>query len=157
MMGPFGMAGAGARRCSFCDRREDAVSKLVRARGSYICDRCVRLAVAAIDDPASHGALIRIKPRPVYPSDRIAAEEAIERAYETVFGGGSDVERCQAIERGANLLPTMRQVQEHAPGVQVDVSVEYIRFIDDTEAEVSFVLMSPGQSRGAPGIHMPFK
>jgi hypothetical protein len=156
MIGPFGMAGQSARRCSFCDRREDAVSKLVRARGSYICDRCVRLAVAAIDDPANDRALLRIKPRPVFPSDRVAAEEAIEWAYETVFGGGSDVERCQAIERGANLLPTMRQVQERAPGVHVDVSVEYIRFIDDTEAEVSFVLILPGQNQ-VPGMHMPSK
>jgi hypothetical protein len=50
----------------------------------------------------------------------------------------------------------MRQVQERAPGVELDVSVEYIRFIDDTEAEVSFVLIWPGQSQ-APGRHMPVK
>ena len=87
MMGAFGMPGQVARRCSFCDRREDAVSKLVRARGSYICERCVRLAVAAVDDPANDRTLIRIKPRPVFPSDRFAAEEAIERSYETVFAG----------------------------------------------------------------------
>jgi hypothetical protein len=156
MMGPFGMTGQGARRCSFCERREDAVSKMVRARGAYICDRCLRVAVAAIDDPANDRTLIRIKPRPVFPPDRVAAEDAIERSFETVFAGGSDVERSQAIERGANLLPTMRQVQERVPGAELDVTVEYIRFIDDTEAEVGFVLIWPGQSQ-APGMQIPVK
>ncbi len=153
----FGFPGFGssARRCSFCSRREATVGKLVHARGVYICDRCVELAATAIADPESVERVVRIRPRTRLMIDRDGAEDAIERAYETVFGGlGTDRDRCAAIESGEDLLPTMAEVQQRFAGrAQVDVAINGIRFLDDTEAEVGFSLMLPGQVH--PGTAMP--
>lgn len=157
VFGAFGTHDA-ARRCSFCGRSEDAVAKLATARGSYICDRCIRLAAAAIDDPTTTGRLIRIRPPRVEPANRAAAEDAIERAYETVLARDlPKAERAAAIESGANLLPTMREVDARVPArIQLDVTIEYIRFVDDCEAEVGFALIFPGP-RPVPGMQIPSK
>jgi hypothetical protein len=142
---PFGSGGP--RRCSFCGRREDSAGHLVHARGAYICERCVAEASNAI---ASHPSqsLVRIKPHPHLPADRSAAEEAIERAFETVFNPATTVsERCAAIEDGVNLEPAMQQVRERVPASnRMDLSVEYVRFLGDDEAEVHFVMFFPGGS-----------
>ena len=62
-----------------------------------------------------------------------------------------------AIESGEDLLETMRQVQERFPvRDQMDVSIDSVRFVDDTEAVVRFVIMLPGPIQH-PGIHMPSK
>jgi hypothetical protein len=142
---PFGRGGP--RRCSFCGRRESSVEHLVHSRGAYICERCVAQAREAI---AAHGEqrLVRIKPRPDVPPDRSAAEDAIERAFETVFNPDTTVaERCAAIESGANLGPAMQQIRQRiSASHSMDVSVEYIRFLDADEAEVHFVMVFPGGS-----------
>jgi hypothetical protein len=157
MLGAFGSYEA-ARRCSFCGRSENAVARLATARGSYICGRCVHLAAAAIDDPTTTGNLIRIKPERVEPANRTDAEDAIERAYETVLARDlPKAERAAAIESGANLLPTMREVDARVPArIQLDVTIEYIRFVDDREAEVGFTLIFPGP-RPVPGMQIPSK
>ena len=157
MLGAFGIEDA-LRRCLFCERREDAVAKLIAARGAYICDRCVRLAADAIDHPMTTDKLVRIRPPRVEPSNRVEAEEAIERAYETVLISGlSDPDRAAAIESGSNLLPTMREVQARAPmPSQLDMTIEYVRFIDEREAEVRFTLLLPGP-RPVPGMQIPSK
>src|SRR6478672_13498428 len=69
MLGAFGIQDA-ARRCLFCERRDDSVARLISARGAYICDRCVRLAAAALDDPTTD-KVVRIKPPRVAPSNRV--------------------------------------------------------------------------------------
>ena len=64
--GSFG--GDGTRRCSYCGRREELVTHLVRARGAYICDSCVSLASEAISIAPPEGRLLRIRPvRSRYP------------------------------------------------------------------------------------------
>ena len=102
---------------------------------------------------------MRLKPRPAIPADRARRQkEAIERSYETVLGGNaSDTQRCGAIEAGADLLPTMREVKM-IPSThdQVDVSIEYIRFIDENKTEVGYTLILPGPIP-MPGMHMPSK
>ena len=154
---PFGLPGLGSttRRCSFCGRREAKVGTLVQARGVYICERCVDLAATAIGQAGTTERVVRIRPRTRLDIDRDDAEEAIERAYETVFGGlGTDRERAALIESGDDLLPTMMEVQQRLGGrTQIDVAVNGIRFLDDTEAEVGFSLILPGQ--GHPGMTMP--
>jgi hypothetical protein len=161
MIGSFGPMGTGGgnatRRCSFFDRREDVVGTLVRARGSYICDSCVQLAATAIENAATD-KVVRIRPRPVLTIDRDRAEAEIERAFETVLGGDApDTDRCQAIESGENLLDTMREVLARVPvRNQVDASIDSVRFLDDHEAEVNFVLMLPGPHQH-PGMRMPTK
>jgi hypothetical protein len=152
-MGAFGFGGGGARRCSFCSRREAVVARLVQSRGAYICDRCIDLAARAIDESTDH--VIRIRPRSRLTIDRDDAEDAIERAFETVFAAPvSDQARCDAIESGADLMPTMDEVRVRFPARdQVDVAVNAIRFLDDAEAEVGFALMLPGQMY--PGMPMP--
>ena len=140
--GTCSFAGHGdPRRCSFCGRREAAVDKLVHARGAYICDRCVDQAHEAISSAPAGQTLLRIRPAPGRVTDRDAAEQAVERAFETVFTTESSIaERCNAIERGANLAAVMEELRgRHAPA-HVDVSVDAVRFLSEDEAEVHFVL-----------------
>jgi hypothetical protein len=157
MLGSLGGQDA-LRRCSFCDRREDSVARLVTARGSYICDQCVQLAATMIDGAAATTKVVRIKAPRVSPANRTEVEEAIERAYEIVLVSDlSDPERAAAIESGANLLPTMREVQSRFPiRGQLDITIEYIRFVDEREAEVGFTLLFPGP-RPVPGMQVPTK
>jgi ClpX C4-type zinc finger len=138
-----GGGGGGTRRCSFCGRREEAVEHLVRVRTAYICERCVAQAQEAIAAAAPGERLLRIRPARGQVDDRDAAELAIERAYETVFGadGYSPDERARSIERGQNLVATMEEVRSRSPARSVDVSVDFIRFVSDDEAEVQFALL----------------
>jgi hypothetical protein len=138
-----GGGGGGTRRCSFCGRREEAVEHLVRVRTAYICERCVAQAQEAIAAAAPGERLLRIRPARGEVDDRDAAELAIERAFETVFGadGPPPAERVRSIERGGNLAATMEQVGARNPGRSVDVTVDFVRFVSDDEAEVQFVLL----------------
>lgn len=147
---PFG--NAGPRRCSFCDRREDAVMHLVAARGVYICELCSSAAHQLISSAPSGKRMLRLRPPRAAPKDREAAEEAIRLAFETVFGDSSIGERCAAIAGGADLVEAMQVAAQRFPAHnQVDVSIEYVRFLDPDEAEVHFVLYLPGQI----GVGMP--
>jgi hypothetical protein len=145
--------GEARRRCSFCGRREEAVKHLVRARGVYICDRCVAQADEAVASAAPDQKLLRIRPAVGHIADRDAAEVAVEQAFETVFGGGnSDEEVCQAIEQGDNLGPAIEEARQRNPGTRVlDMSVDYVRFLTQDEAEVQFTLwLSQFGSSGLP-------
>jgi len=139
-------SGSGQRRCSFCGRRQGSVTHLVRARGSaYICDGCVAQAQQAIASADPGERLLRIRPAPGQVPDRTEAEEAIERAFETVFDPTASVaDRCAAIEDGANLAGTMQELAErYPPARDLDVVVDHVRFLDDDEAQVHFVLLGP--------------
>jgi hypothetical protein len=141
------------RRCSFCGRREEAVKHLIRARGAYICDRCVAQAHEAVASAAPDQKLLRIRPVVGYIADRDAAEVAVEQAFQTVFGGGkSDEDVCQAIEQGDNLGPAIEEARQRNPGTRVlDMSVDYVRFLCEDEAEVQFTLwLSQFGSSGLP-------
>ncbi len=59
-------------------------------------------------------------------------------------------ERCAAIASGANLATAMQQVNDRYPARDVDVSVNYVRFLSEDEAEVHFVVFVP--HFGASGI-----
>ena len=141
--GSFG-GGEGPRRCSFCGRREESVAQLVRSRGAYICDGCVRLASEAIAGAAPDRRLLRIRPARAQVADRDAVELAIEEAFETLFDQALPVEaRCAAIERGGNLVETMNEVGRRYPASSIDITVDSIRLLSEDEAEVHFaVLMS---------------
>lgn len=138
-----GGGGAETRRCSFCGRREAVVQHLVRVRTAYICERCVAQAQEAIASAAPGERLLRIRPAPAPVDDRDAAELAITVAFETVFSSdGAAADRVRWIERGGNLAATMEQVgQRYAPARSVDVSVDFIRFVSEDEAEVQFGLL----------------
>lgn len=138
----FGRGGGEPRRCSFCGRREHAVDHLVRVRGAYICERCVAQAQEAIASASPEHRVLRIRPAPARVTDRDEAEGAIEDAFETAFSSEIPVpERCQAIERGANLAATMEELStRYRPAENVDVSVDYVRLISEDEAEVHFTL-----------------
>lgn len=141
----FAPGGGEPRRCSFCGRRDEAVEHLVRARGVYICDRCVAQAHGVIASAPPERKLLRIRPTPAHVADRGAAEGAIERAFETVFSSETSIaDRCRAIDRGENLAAVMEEVAaRHTHGQNVDVSVDYVRFVSEDEAEVHFVLLLP--------------
>jgi hypothetical protein len=141
---PFGAGGP--RRCSFCGRREDSVRHLVRSRDAYICDECVALAAQAIAAAPSDTKSLTIRRRPPARSDRHAAEEEIERVFETAIGGDtSDDDRMELIEGGSNLGPTLELIRQRLPRDQrADCYVEYVRTLSEDEAEVHFVLVYPG-------------
>jgi ClpX C4-type zinc finger len=138
----FGGGAPSRKRCSFCGRRDEAVEHLVRARGgTYICDRCVTQAHEAIATAAPSEKMLRIRPTPARVADRDSAELAVEQAYETLFNQDLEIpDRCAAIVGGANLTTAMHQVNERYPARDVDVSVDYVRFLSEDEAEVHFVL-----------------
>ena len=140
-----GMAG-GPLRCSVCGRREAAVEHLVRARGVHICDRCVAQVSEALAAVEPGQKVVRIRPTPARVGDREAAEAAVEEAFETVFNGRVPIEaRCQAIENGDNLAITFEQARGRRPGVgPLDVSVDWVRFLSEDEAEVQFTLWLAG-------------
>ena len=78
MSGTSSFGGHGdPRRCSFCGRREATVDKLVHARGTYICDRCVDQAHEAIASAHAGQTLLRIRPPTGRVTDRDAAEQAV--------------------------------------------------------------------------------
>lgn len=140
---PFG-GGSGQRRCSFCGRRGDRVTHLVRARGSaYICDGCVAEAQQAIASADPGERLLRIRPTAAQVPDRDEAERSIEQAFETAFDPAAPVaDRCAAIEGGTNLAATMQELAErYPPARDLDVVVDHVRFLDDDEAQVHFVLL----------------
>ena len=137
-----GGGGGGSRRCSFCGRREEAVQHLVRVRTTYICERCVAQAQEAIASAAPGERVLRVRPAPAEVADRNGAELAIERAFEAVFSSGSaPAERVRWIEGGGNLAASMEQVAGRSPARDVDVSVEFVRFVSEDEAEVQFTLL----------------
>jgi hypothetical protein len=141
-----GGMGGGPLRCSVCGRSEAAVEHLVRARGVHMCDRCVAQASEALAAVEPGQKVVRIRPTPAHVGDREAAEVAVEEAFETVFNGRVPVEeRCQAIENGDNLAPTIEQARQRRPGAgPLDVSVDSVRFVSEDEAEVQFTLWLAG-------------
>ena len=52
-------------RCSFCDKPDTEVGRLVAGAGVHICDECVALAASIIDGSPSGGARPRV---PVWES-----------------------------------------------------------------------------------------
>ncbi len=143
---PFGPGGP--RRCSFCNRREDVVQHLVRSRDAEICEDCLDLARGAIAAASPDQKSLRIRFRPSLPQDRDAAEEEIERVFETAIGGdtGED-ERLQLIEDSSNLRASLQEVAQRLPrGQRPDTFVDHVRFLSEDEAEVHFVIVYPGPS-----------
>jgi hypothetical protein len=150
---PFGAGGP--RRCSFCSRREDSVRYLVRSRDAYICDECVDRAAEAIAAAPPDAKSLRIRRPTPARADRGAAEEEIERVFETAIGGEtSDDERMELLEGGSNLGPTLEMIRYRLPRDQrADTYVEYVRMLSEDEAEVHFVLVYPG---GVTAPRFPF-
>jgi ClpX C4-type zinc finger len=140
--GPALGGAPGHKRCSFCGRRDEVVEHLVRARGgTYICNRCVAQAHEAIANAAPGEKMLRIRPTPGLVADRESTELAVEQAYETLFNQDLPIpERCAAIAGGANLATAMHELNDRYPASDVDVAVDYVRFLSDDEAEVHFVL-----------------
>jgi hypothetical protein len=131
------------------------VRHLVRSRDAYICDGCVELAGEAIAVAPADTKSLRIRRPALAPSDRGAAEEEIERVFETAIGSDtSDDERMSLIEGGSNLGPTLELIRQRLPRDQrADTYVEYVRLLSEDEAEVHFVLVYPG---GVSAPRFPF-
>jgi len=105
-------------------------------------DRAAEAIAAAPPDLKS----LRIRRPSPARSGRGAAEEEIERAFETAIGGEtSDDERMDLIEGGSNLGPTLETIRQRLPRDQrADTYVESVRMLSEDEAEVHFVLVYPG-------------
>ncbi len=52
-------------RCSFCDRTEDQVNKLISGPDAFICDRCVDLCKRLLDRKPSQRKLQVLKPKEI--------------------------------------------------------------------------------------------
>lgn len=143
----WGRVGSGdPRRCSFCGRRDQSVGHLVRSRTASICDRCVVEIGVLLSGADTGQRSMRFKPALSGPADRAAAERDIEAAYEQVFDDDAPPDRrASAIEDGANLVESILEAERRAPvRGDIDVFVDYIRFIDENEAEVRFTLTLGG-------------
>ena len=51
--------------CSFCNRTEDAVEKLISGPTSFICDKCIRLCSEIIEKKPVHHELRLLKPKEI--------------------------------------------------------------------------------------------
>ena len=56
-------------RCSFCNKTQDQVRKLIAGPNAYICDECVQICAEIVDEELEEtGAeLVRKKRRRFYP------------------------------------------------------------------------------------------
>jgi hypothetical protein len=135
-------------RCDGCGRRAKAGRPLVWGRSGRLCPGCVQLVAAAIAAAPDEQRFVRVRPRTSRPRDVDAAEDAIEAAFETVYSSErSDEERQRAIEDSGDLAETLaasREARRQFRGTgEMEISVETIRFLEEDEAEVSFVLLFP--------------
>ena len=48
--------------CSFCDKDSEHVKKLIAGPGVYICDECISLCNAILDEEAKHGESTERRP-----------------------------------------------------------------------------------------------
>jgi hypothetical protein len=137
-------------RCSLCGRGEDRIENLLVAGGVSVCDECVRDAVAQLDAlPADAPKRVRFRRRDVGLTDKEAAMRAIERAFEAVIGPLRlpPEEALWAVEGGGDTEPLLRQFDadaRHAPVLVNDVTVERVRFLDESEAEVNLGIWLAG-------------
>lgn len=134
--------------CDFCGRRSEAVPRVVRARRALICADCLELAAGAIREAPSNRRRLRIRPRHPRPADLDAAEQEVQEAYETCYCSEyPDAARLAVLEGGEELAETMAAAREARRALRgttdMDVSVEDVRFVNEDEAEVSFVLLFP--------------
>ena len=141
--GPGPISGFGARsdrrRCSFCFRSEDRVNRLVRGRSAWICDECLARASALVVEAGPEGPKqLRLRARFLPQAQTEAAEVAVERAFETVFGGDATVEeRLALIEDSGLLHPAVEQLMAVGQRAgEPDIWVDAVRFISKDEAEV---------------------
>jgi Clp amino terminal domain, pathogenicity island component/ClpX C4-type zinc finger len=148
--GPFG-GPPPEPRCAICGRSEQRVARFLVARGVSICDRCARDAVAQLDElPDDAPKRVRFRPRETAPPDEREAVAAIGRAFEAVIGPlhVPPREALWAVEGGAALEPVLVMLDAasaRAPVVVNDVTVERVRFVDETEAEVGLGIWMAGQ------------
>jgi hypothetical protein len=127
------------RRCPFCLRSEERVTRLVRGRGAWICDECVARAVELVAGAAESGERrVRLRPRRVIELQPEEAEAAIELAFETVFGGDASAsERLALIEDSDALADEVERLMVVRRRVgDPDVWVDAVRFLSTDEAEV---------------------
>jgi ClpX C4-type zinc finger len=135
-------------RCDFCGRRSEAAPRVVQARRARICADCLELAAGAIREAPSSRRRLRIRPRPPRPADLDDAEQEVQKAYETCYCSEyPDAARLAVLEGGEELAATMAAAREARRALRgttdMDVSVEDVRFLDEDEAEVLFVLLFP--------------
>jgi hypothetical protein len=70
------MSQVSSRRCSFCLKREQEVSKIIAGAGSYICDECVALCMQILSAETPQ----RAAPEPDVPSwTNLTDEQILDR------------------------------------------------------------------------------
>ena len=133
-------------QCSLCGRAEERAARVVVARGTIVCDECIRQAgdlLDAADRDASTATRLRFRRLGTEPEDVSAARAEIERAFAAVFPGRPASDRRDvrgAVEDGEGVeedLAAMAEGARHAPVVVNDITVERVGFVDADFAEVS--------------------
>ena len=132
-------------RCVLCRRNLDRVEAALVRRNTMVCAECVRAAAAQLDEMEAFGAmpkLARFRRRPVDVAEESAARDAIQRAFDAVIGPDAQPveEALWAVEGGtgiAEMLSEMRARAARGPFLVVDVTLERVEFVDDSEADVT--------------------
>jgi hypothetical protein len=146
--GPAG--GRPVPRCALCGRDEDHCERVLVAGGVRLCSDCARDAVAQLDAlPTDAPKLVRYRRPERAPSDKDAAIAAIEAAFDAVLGPmqlpvDDALAHVEGGEQLRDLLVALREGAINAPMVPSDQTVERVRFVDETTAEVSLGLWMPG-------------
>ena len=111
----------------------------MRGRSAWICDECLARASALVAEAGQEGPKqLRLRARFLPPAQTEDAEVAVERAFETVFGGDATVEeRLARIEDSGLLQPAVEQLMAVGQRAgEPDIWVDAVRFISKDEAEV---------------------
>lgn len=145
-----GPGGRPVPRCSLCGRDEARCDHILVAGGLWLCSDCVRLAAAQLDAlPPNAPRLVRHRRPERAPTDREGAVVAIELAFDAALSPmrlppDEALRYVEGGEQARGLLESLREAAEHAPMASSDQTVERVRFLDETSAEVSLGLWFPG-------------
>jgi hypothetical protein len=145
-----GPGGRPVPRCALCRRDEANVERVLVAGGLRLCSDCAHAAVAQLDAlPDDAPKLVRYRPPETAPTDQDAAIAGIERAFDAVMGPMHlPLDDALAYVEGGvaarDVLEGSRAGAEYAPMLPSDQTVERVRFLGETEAEVSLGLWMPG-------------
>jgi hypothetical protein len=100
MQGSDGKSDARLYRCSFCGKSQTEVKTLVSGPGVFICDECVQLCQAIIDQKAATASVStpepQTSPNPLLP-DNAPTEGLLKTlsgyngAFERIDGGMQDI------------------------------------------------------------------
>ena len=84
-------------RCSFCNKTQDQVRKMIAGRGVYICDECVALCEAILEDEYGISAAHNSKPNMVETGNSLPKPQEIKAKLDEYVIGQDDAKKALSV------------------------------------------------------------